>query len=96
MLTRADAAALLAVPPPKRRAITLADQRALQERLRVMLRCPSLALDDPATRGGTVTLRVGGETLGTVDEIVDEGERSWVITLSILEADLAIGPERIK
>lgn len=89
VLTHADAAELLLTAgPPARRTITLATRKALQTYLQAALRCPGLALDDPP-RGGSIQLRVGSETLGTVDQVDDEGERSWVVTLVVLEDDLA-------
>lgn len=53
-----------------------------------MLRNPDVTLDAPGRRGGSVHLRIGDDMLGTVDQVDDEGERSWVVTLTLLEEDL--------
>jgi hypothetical protein len=54
-----------------------------------MLRNPDVVLDAPGRKGGSVHLRIGDDMLGTVDQVDDEGERSWVVTLTLLEEDLA-------
>lgn len=68
--------------------ISQADRLRLQARLRTMLRNPDVTLDAPGRRGGSVHLRIGDDMLGTVDQVDDEGERSWVVTLTLLEDDL--------
>ena len=70
-------------------AITQADRARLQSHLRRALHSPSLTLDPPETQGGTAQLRVGDDVLGTVDQVDEEGERSWVVTLIVLAEDLA-------
>ena len=70
-------------------AITQADRARLQARLRTTLRNSDLTLDPPETQGGTAQLRVGEDVLGTVDQVDEEGERSWVVTLIVLAEDLA-------
>ena len=70
-------------------AISQADRVRLQTYLRRMLRNPDVILSAPARAGGTVHLRIGDDTLGTVDQVDDEGERSWAVTLIVLEDDLA-------
>ena len=67
--------------------ITEADRARIQTRLRRMLHSPGITLEPPATRGGSVQIRVGDDVLGTVDQVVEEGERSWAVTLIILEED---------
>ena len=68
--------------------ISQADRLRLQTHLRTMLRNPDVALDAPARRGGSVHLRIGDDMLGTVDQVDDEGERSWVVTLTVLQEDI--------
>ncbi len=68
--------------------ISQADRMRLQTYLRTMLRNPDVALDAPGRRGGSVHLRIGDDVLGTVDQVEDEGERSWAVTLIVLEDDL--------
>ncbi len=67
--------------------ISQADRARLQSHLRKMFRNPDVALDAPGRRGGSVHLRIGDDVLGTVDQVDDEGERSWVVTLIVLEDD---------
>ncbi len=69
--------------------ITASDRIRLQSRLRAMLHSPGLTLDEPATKGGSVEVRMMGDVLGTVDQIDEEGERSWAVTLIVLAEDLA-------
>ena len=69
-------------------AITQADRGRLQAYLRKMLRNPDVALSAPARAGGTVHFRIGDDVLGTVDQVDDEGERSWAVTLVVLAEDL--------
>ena len=69
-------------------AMTTANRTRLQAHLRTALRSPTLTLDPPETQGGTAQLRVGDEVLGTVDQVDEEGERSWVVTLVVLTDDL--------
>ena len=56
--------------------------------LRRSLHSPGLTLNPPETQGGTAQLRVGDDVLGTVDQVDEEGERSWVVTLIVLAEDL--------
>ena len=70
-------------------SISPADRTRLQSYLRKLLRNPDVALDAPARSKGAVHLRVGDDVLGTVDQVDDEGERSWAITIVVLEDDLA-------
>ena len=60
----------------------------LQAHLRETLDCSELWLDPPPVPRGTVQLRIGKTVVGTVDQVEDEGERSWVVSLIILEEDL--------
>ena len=76
----ADAAALNRVSP--------ADLKRLETHLRRTLGCATLALDAPVQRSASVQLRVGDEVLGTVDQVDEDGERSWAVTLVILQEDL--------
>ena len=68
--------------------ITQADRARIQTRLRQMLHSPGLVLDPAETQGGTLQVRMGRDVLGTVDQVEDEGERSWAVTLIVLEEDL--------
>ena len=70
-------------------SIKTADRARLQTYLRRALHSPGLALDPPETQGGTCAVRVGDAVLGTVDQVDDEGERSWAVTIVVLEEDLA-------
>ena len=69
-------------------AITQADRARLQSRLRAMLHSPGVMIDPPETQGGTAQLRVGRDVLGTVDQVDEDGERSWAVTLIVLAEDL--------
>ncbi len=64
-------------------------RQALQSHLRRKLGCMTLFLDAAAAPGGSVEVRIGREVVGTVDQVDEEGERSWAITLVVLEEDLA-------
>jgi hypothetical protein len=75
----------------KASVISLAHLARLQAHLRSRLDCRQLSLDRPSKPGGTIQLRIGAEVLGTVDQIVDEGERSWIVSLIVLEDDLPPG-----
>ena len=68
--------------------ITETDRARVQTRLRRMLHSPGITLEPPTTRGGSVQVRVGEDVLGTVDQVDEEGERSWAVTLIVLEEDL--------
>jgi hypothetical protein len=70
------------------RPMTRATRDRLQQHLRVMLDCPRLWLDEPAMARGSIELRIGNEVVGTVDEVFDEGERSWAVTIVVLEDEL--------
>ena len=69
-------------------SITQYDRSRLQTHLRRALHSPGLAIDPAETQHGTAQLRVGDNVLGTVDQVDDEGERSWAVTLVVLEEDL--------
>jgi hypothetical protein len=69
--------------------ITQADRLRLQTRLRAMLHSPGLMVDPPDTQGGTAQLRMGTDVLGTVDQVTEDGERFWAVTMIVLEEDLA-------
>lgn len=69
-------------------AIVQATRLRLQAYLRRALHSPSLTLDPPETQNGTLPVRVGDDVLGTVDQVDEEGERSWTVTLIVLEEDL--------
>ena len=70
-------------------SIKQADQARLQVYLRRALHSPGLTLDPPETQGGTSQVRVGETVLGTIDQVDEEGERSWTVTIVVLEEDLA-------
>ena len=69
-------------------AITLADRTRLQTYLRRALHSPGLMVEPPQTQRGTAQLRVGNNVLGTVDQVDEDGERSWAVTLIVLAEDL--------
>ena len=69
-------------------AITQATRARLQAYLRRALHSPGLTLDPPEKQNGTLPVRVGSDVLGTVDQVDEEGERSWTVTLVVLEEDL--------
>ena len=68
--------------------ITAADRSRLQAYLRAALHSPGLMVTGPARPGATAELRVGDAVLGTVDQVDEEGERSWAVTIVVLEEDL--------
>ena len=70
-------------------SIKQADRARIQTYLRRVLHSPGLMLDPPETQGGTAQMRVGATVLGTVDQVDEEGERSWAVTIVVLEEDLA-------
>ena len=49
---------------------------------------PGLMVDPAETQGGTAQVRVGNNVLGTVDQVDEDGERSWAVTLIVLAEDL--------
>ncbi len=65
-----------------------ADLKRLERYLRRKVGCVSLSLNMPAHSVATVELLIGREVVGTVDQVDDEGERSWAVTLIVLEEDL--------
>ena len=67
--------------------ITQADRARLQAYLRA-LHSPGLMVEPPETQRGTAQVRVGNSVLGTVDQVDEDGERSWAVTLIVLEEDL--------
>jgi hypothetical protein len=66
--------------------MTPANRQRVQAYLRQALACPTLSLETVSR--GPMELRVAGQTLGTVDQVDDEGERSWAVTIVVLEDDL--------
>ncbi len=68
--------------------ITKSDRARLQSHLRAVMKCPTLLIDPAETQQGTAQVRVGNDVLGTVDQVDEEGERSWAVTLIVLEEDL--------
>ncbi len=73
-------------PTPRVTSETL---QVLQSHLRRKLGCMTLSLDPAGAPGGSVEVRIGREVVGTVDQVDEEGERSWAVTLVVLEEDLA-------
>lgn len=73
---------------PAQSRVSAPDLARLQAHLRRTLDSNRLHLMPPAARGGSVQVRVGAEVLGTLDQVDDEGERSWMLTLVVLEDDL--------
>ncbi len=69
--------------------ISPADLKRLQAHLRRTLGCAKLAVNAPTYRGASAELLIGAEVVGTADQVDDEGERSWAVTMVILEDDLA-------
>ena len=45
-------------------------------------------LDPAETQNGTVQVHIRNELLGTVDQVDEDGERSWAVTLIVLAEDL--------
>lgn len=70
-------------------SINRSDRTRLQSHLRTLMRAPTLLIDPAETQGGTAQIRVGDNVLGTVDQMDEEGERSWAVTLIVLAEDLA-------
>ena len=57
----------------------------------------SIYIEAPKRKGGTVEVRVGEEFIGTLDRDDEDGEVSFVFTMSILDEDLpkvAAAPRR--
>ena len=69
-------------------AISFADRVRVQRRLRAMLHSPGITLDPADSQGGIAQIRVGNNVLGTVDQVIEDGERSWAVTMIVLEEDL--------
>ena len=76
------------MPKAKPERISQTDLERLENHLRRRFGCTSLALKTSRHRGAAVELTIGGETVGTVDQVDDEGERSWVVTVIVLAEDL--------
>ncbi len=70
-------------------SIKQTDRARLQAYLRRALHSPGITVDPPETQNGTSQLRVGDAVLGTVDQVDEEGERSWTVTIVVLKDDLA-------
>lgn len=68
--------------------ITQADRARLQAYLRRALHSPGLMVEPPETQRGTAQVRFGNSVLGTVDQVDEDGERSWAVTLIVLGEDL--------
>lgn len=68
--------------------ITQSNRIRLQSHLRRALHSPGLTLTEPTTKGGGVEVHMGHELLGTVDQVDEDGERSWAVTLIVLAEDL--------
>ena len=68
--------------------MTRSDRARVQTHLRSLLNSSTLVIEPPETQGGTAQVRVGDDVLGTVDQMDEEGERSWAVTLIVLEEDL--------
>lgn len=65
-----------------------AELARVQAALRRMLGSAALTLETPRP-GGTVQARVGAGIVGTLDVVADEDGRSWVLTVPVLQDDLA-------
>ncbi len=73
------------------------DIARVQAYLRATLGNSRIHIDVPKRKGGTVEVRVGEEFIGTLDRDDEDGEVSFVFTMSILDEDLpkvAAAPKR--
>ena len=70
-------------------AMTRSDCARVQTHLRALLNNPTLVIDPTQLQGGTAQLRIGDNVLGTVDQMDEQWERSWAVTLIVLADDLA-------
>ena len=75
-------------PATAAHSLGTSDLKRLEAYLRRALRCETLSLAVPAHRGATIELQIAGEVLGTVDQVDEDGERSWAVTIIVLEDDL--------
>ena len=61
---------------------------ACKPNLRQALQSPTLMIDPAEMQGGTGQIRIGNDVLGTVDQVDEDGKRSWAVTLIVLAEDL--------
>ncbi len=66
----------------------------MEANLKRVLGCTRLAVKAPIHRNASAELLIGGEVVGTVDQVDDEGERSWAVTMIVLEDDLLVPGRR--
>ncbi len=77
--------------------MTETDIARVQAYLRATLGNSRIYIEAPKRKGGTVEVRVGEEFIGTLDRDDEDGEVSFVFTMSILDEDLpkvAAAPRR--
>ncbi len=77
--------------------MTETDIARVQAYLRATLGNSRIYIEAPKRKGGTVEVRVGDEFIGTLDRDDEDGEVSFVFTMSILDEDLpkvAAAPKR--
>jgi hypothetical protein len=77
--------------------VTETDIARVQAYLRATLGNSRIYIEAPKRKGGTVEVRVGDEFVGTLDRDDEDGEVSFVFTMSILDEDLpkvAAAPRR--
>jgi hypothetical protein len=60
----------------------------VQDYLRQTFANPDIAIALPMRPGGPIEMSINGEFFAIVDRDEDEGEVSYVLTMSILEEDL--------
>ena len=67
----------------------------VQSYLRRLFRNDTIDIQRPRRPNQPVEVMVGGEFVGVLDRVDDEGEVSWSLTITVLEMDLPrAGPLR--
>ena len=64
------------------------DIARVQAYLRATLGNTRIFIDPPSRKGGAVEVRIGDEFVGTLDRDDEDGEVSFIFTMSILDEDL--------
>ncbi len=73
---------------PAARTISKSDLNRLEAHLRRVLQCGAMSLAVPGHRGASVEVQIAGETVGTIDQVDEDGERYWAVTMVVLEDEL--------
>ncbi len=81
----------MSTPKPAARSISKSDLDRLETHLRRALQGGALSFDVPAHRGASVEVQIAGETVGTIDQVDEDAERYWAVTMVVLEDELPPG-----